>query len=343
VDRAGLGPERPPGDQAREHVRLGAGEGGRVAARAPRHGPRRQRGARLGLGGGVVRLTPLEALTYVIPEDFTMWGPQGEVGWKDRPFDVGVSFGGGYTIIGEDFAYQGSYFQWGFDTKFFVTPNFAIGVDIPIRTPTYVPLRYTNFGDGDGLCTQGGKSFGRSGIEYPASPTRFLGDEFNGRDLSGCDGTPPAATFITPSLTIAGVFDFGSARLGSHEIERPGAPALQFDQCANVDGIRFGKPLRREATEQQHRGLDLGGLPGLAAREIRRLQSAGIVLVLGLALLVGRLGAGRAGRLEIQREVCGQFFNDALEEDRLVHGVRAEGLGISPPWERNSIAGHRSR
>jgi hypothetical protein len=160
-------------------------------------------------GGGVVRLTPLEALKYVIPEDFTMWSPQGNVGWKDRPFDVGVSFGGGYTIIGEDFAYQGSYFQWGFDTKFYITPNFAIGVDIPIRTPTYVPLRYTNFGDGDGLCTNGGKAFGVSGLEYPASPTRFLGDEFNGRDLSGCDGTPPAATFITPSFTIAGVFDFG--------------------------------------------------------------------------------------------------------------------------------------
>jgi hypothetical protein len=160
-------------------------------------------------GGGNVRITPLEALTYVIPQDFRMWSPQGDVGWKDRPFDLGVSFGGGYTIVGEDYAYQGSYFQWGLDAKFFVTPSFAIGIDLPFRTPTYQPFRYTNFSEGDGLCTDGGDAKGRSGFVYPPSLNRNLGDEFNASDLSGCDGRPPAASFFAPTFTIAGVFDFG--------------------------------------------------------------------------------------------------------------------------------------
>jgi hypothetical protein len=160
-------------------------------------------------GGGVVRVTPLEVLSFVIPEDFLMWSPQGDVGWKDRPFDLGISVGGGYTIIGEDFAYQGSYFQWGVDAKFFVTPNFAVGIDLPFRTPQYEPFRYTNFSDGDGLCTDGGDAYGRSGFRYPPSQNRNLGDEFNATNLSDCDESPPAASFFAPSLTIAGVFDFG--------------------------------------------------------------------------------------------------------------------------------------
>jgi hypothetical protein len=160
-------------------------------------------------GGGVVRVTPLEVLTYLLPKDFQMWSPQGDVGWKDRPFDLGVSVGGGYTIIGEDFAYQGSYFQWGIDAKFFVTPNFAVGIDLPFRTPAYEPFRYTNFSDGDGLCTDGEDAFGRSGFRYPPSQNRNLGDEFSARDVGDCDGDAPAASFFAPSFTIAGVFDFG--------------------------------------------------------------------------------------------------------------------------------------
>ena len=163
-------------------------------------------------GGGNVRITPLEALTYVIPQDFKLWSPQGDVGWKDRPFDLGVTFGGGYTIVGEDYAYQGSYFQWGLDAKFFVTPNFAIGLDLPFRTPTYQPFRYTNFSEGDGLCTDGGNAYSRAGLTlglpWPVQPQR-PGDEFNASDLSPCTGDPPAASFFAPSFTIAGVFDFG--------------------------------------------------------------------------------------------------------------------------------------
>ena len=165
-----------------------------------------------GYAGGVFRVTPLEVMSFILPEDFEL--PQMSVTpagkWADRPFDLGISVGGGYTIIGEDYAYQGSYFQWGFDLKYFITPNFALGFDFPFRHALYQPFRYTNYGDGDGLCTDGGKAFGRSGREYPPSEARALGDEFNSSEIdAACNKPAPEALFFAPAFTITGVFDFG--------------------------------------------------------------------------------------------------------------------------------------
>lgn len=165
-----------------------------------------------GYAGGVFRITPLEVLSYLLPADFVL--PQLSVlpagKWADRPFDLGVSIGGGYTIIGEDYAYQGSYFQWGFDLKYFVTPNFALGLDFPFRHTQYQPFRYTDFGDGDGLCTDGAKAFGPSGFETPPAAGRNFNDEFRSADIeSRCTQSPPSALFFAPAFTIAGVFDFG--------------------------------------------------------------------------------------------------------------------------------------
>lgn len=163
-----------------------------------------------GYVGGVFRVTPLEILTYVLPEDVRLPSlvPAGEVNWKNRPFDLGVSVGGGYTIIGEDYAYQGAYFQWGFDFKYFITPNFALGIDLPFRHTMYDPFRYTNYEDGDGLCTDGGKAFDQLGFEIPVSPNR-LGFEYSAQDIGECKGRAPEALFFAPALTISGVFDFG--------------------------------------------------------------------------------------------------------------------------------------
>jgi hypothetical protein len=165
-----------------------------------------------GYAGGVFRVTPLEVLTYVLPEDFELptMSAVGPTKWKDRPFDLGFSIGGGYTIVGEDYAYQGSYFQWGFDLKYFVTPNFALGIDLPFRHATYEPFRYTDYGDGEGVCTDGAKGIGRSGFEHPVSPNRIFQDEFLAADIaSSCKGKAPSALFFAPAFTIAGVFDFG--------------------------------------------------------------------------------------------------------------------------------------
>ena len=150
-------------------------------------------------GGGYIgvvgRITPLEILTYVVPTDVeipTLHGPQN---WHNRNFDLGFSMGGGYTIIGEDVAYQGAYFQWGFDVKYFITPNFALGIDLPFRHTMYSPFRYTDYEDAVGFCTDGGNITG-------GLITAKQGE-------TDCTGRAPEALFFAPALTITGNFDFG--------------------------------------------------------------------------------------------------------------------------------------
>lgn len=165
--------------------------------------------------GGVFRVTPLEVLTYVLPDTVKLPSliPEGPVTWKDRPFDLGVSVGGGYTLVGEDYAYQGSYFQWGLDFKWFITPNFALGLDLPFRTMNYGPVRISNFNERRGYCTDGKSAY------VPVGGGRFpipdgAGDQ-PGASLSlsdagdVCDGNAPAASFFAPGISISGVIDFG--------------------------------------------------------------------------------------------------------------------------------------
>lgn len=167
-----------------------------------------------GYVGGVVRATPLELLTFLMPVDLELPSllPPGPVGWHDRPFDVGVYAGGGYHLVGEDYAYQGGYFHWGVDLKWFLTPSFAIGLDLPLRHALYEPFRYVDYNDGQGFCTDGADAYGQAGIPVPTSPARgtFRSLELNASDMnSECTKAPPSATLFSPSLTITGVFDFG--------------------------------------------------------------------------------------------------------------------------------------
>jgi hypothetical protein len=160
-------------------------------------------------------MTPLELISLFAPDDLEMpsFIPPGPVTWRQRPFDIGVYFGGGYHIVGEDYAYQGGYFHWGFDAKWYITPNFAVGIDLPFRNAIYEPFRYVDYADSTGFCTDGGDAFGLGGVPVIPLPNRevFFPVEVSSNDIeSECaDGRPPEAVLFAPSLTIAGVFDFG--------------------------------------------------------------------------------------------------------------------------------------
>lgn len=168
-----------------------------------------------GFVGGAVRVTPLEFLTFVIPEtvEIPSLVPAGPVTWRNRPFDLGFYMGGGYTIVGEDYAYQGGYFKWGFDLKFFITPQLAVGIDLPFRHTLLEPFRYTNYAESIGLCTDHEDAYGFLGgqrVDVAPSPTRARAVEISADQMDDlCDEPPPGALFFAPAFTIAGVFDFG--------------------------------------------------------------------------------------------------------------------------------------
>lgn len=167
-----------------------------------------------GYVGGVVRATPLELLTFVMPDTLELPSllPAGPVTWRDRPFDVGVYLGGGYHMVGEDYAYQGGYFHWGLDLKLYLTPNFAIGLDLPFRHMLYEPFRYVDYANSEGFCTDGGDAYGRGGVEVRPHHDRglFQNVELSAAQIaSACDRPAPSAVLFSPSFTISGVIDFG--------------------------------------------------------------------------------------------------------------------------------------
>jgi hypothetical protein len=172
---------------------------------------RKERGGS-GFAGGTFRVTPLEVLTYVVPDTVEIPTLQGPKTWRDRPFDLGLYVGGGYAIVGEDFAYEGSYVKWGADLKFYVTPNLALGIDFPIRNMLFKPFRYSHYMDGQGFCTDGAQAFGKGGVKVEVSDNRatFAPLELNESELDrNCSQRAPTATFYAPSFTLSGVFDFG--------------------------------------------------------------------------------------------------------------------------------------
>ena len=66
----------------------------------------------------------------------TASNPEG-VEWHDRPFELGVYWGMGYHMLGEEYAYEAEYTKLGFDLQYFVTDTFAIGLDFPFYYPTF--------------------------------------------------------------------------------------------------------------------------------------------------------------------------------------------------------------
>lgn len=162
--------------------------------------------------GGAVRLLPLEILSYVLPDTVPIPSlvPEGPVTWHDRPFDVGIVIGGGYTLVGENYAYQGPYFKWAIDLKVYITPNFAVGIELPFRHSFYENFRYTNYAEGRGLCTDGGDATGRSGTVITPAVLRDPNEEWTREEgSSNCNGASPSSWVMTPALTISGVIDFG--------------------------------------------------------------------------------------------------------------------------------------
>lgn len=176
-----------------------------------------------GVAGAALRWTPLEVLQ-------NLWTPL-----KNRPVDLGLSFGAGYTLVGEDFAYQGWFLQYGFDLQVFVFPFLAIGFELPIRQMMYQPFRYTNFsGNRAGLCTQGGTALADDGREVDRTAVRevsypdgsnvgaievdrntghivgnYILVEKSGSEAGSCKGVAPSAWQFAPMLTLTFLVDFG--------------------------------------------------------------------------------------------------------------------------------------
>ena len=73
--------------------------------------------------------------------------------------------------------------------------------------------------------------------------------------------------------------------------------------------------------ENVDRGLGFSGLTGLATRQVGRLQTAGVVLVLSLALLMGGFLMRGAGHLEVELHLFRKVREDFFDQLGFVHNA----------------------
>jgi hypothetical protein len=129
-----------------------------------------------GFGGGGVRL-------------YLLGGMEELLGKFDLPFELSIGSLFGYTIIGKDFAYTGSFV--GFDGTFewFIADFFSLAFRINLFTPYYDDFVFTDFDGERGRCLDSTGANTVAGI-------------IHSRGSMTCDGGSPDADFISPQLVV---------------------------------------------------------------------------------------------------------------------------------------------
>ena len=115
------------------------------------------------------------------------------------------------------------------------------------------------------------------------------------------------------------VSDFSPAGFWPDEVKGSFAIVVQFDQRADIDAFAVLEFAGIQLLESGDGRFEIGRLAGLSAREIGCFQPAGIILVLGFALFIGRLGMSRLGSAGINFEFTNEMSYDALDNSAFVH------------------------
>ena len=161
-----------------------------------------------GFAGGGIRILPLEFLQFLWPHVWpdmplipTATNPDG-VTWHDRPFELGLSWGFGYHVLGEEYAYEAEYTKFGIDLQYFITDTFAVGLDFPFYTPTFQAVRITDWEDNRVACVDG-KDF------VLANSNSYYTYDRDQIQEGTCTGVAPTGSFSAAYLTITMLADFG--------------------------------------------------------------------------------------------------------------------------------------
>ena len=110
-----------------------------------------------------------------------------------------------------------------------------------------------------------------------------------------------------------------ASRPGPDEVCRLFPVQRQFHEGPDINGFARPELARVQLFECGNGVLNFRRLFGLSTGQIGSFESAGVVFVLGLALLVRGFGARRLGRPEINLQFLRQPGNDLSDERAFVH------------------------
>lgn len=138
-----------------------------------------------GFIGGGVRLFPIKFLGLLGLND------------RDFPLDAGIGVMFGYSLVGKDFAYTGTFWDVDFHLDYKIASFLSIGAKIDAIFPTYSDFALTSYKNNRGRCLDDGGAQ----IIDAANPNPI------DRDSASCSGRGPKTTFVTPSIVFTFHFD----------------------------------------------------------------------------------------------------------------------------------------
>ena len=129
-----------------------------------------------GFGGGGLRLYLLSSLEYL-------------VGDLDLPLEVSIGTMFGYTVMGKDFAYTGSFAGFDGTIEYLVADFFGIAARANFFTPNYDNFVYTDFDRNRGRC-------------LATAGSHVTGEVIHEKGSMACTGGSPNASFFAPVLVL---------------------------------------------------------------------------------------------------------------------------------------------
>lgn len=116
---------------------------------------------------------------------------------KDFQETISLSFGAalGYTLVGKDFAYSGSFFGLDATAEYMLTDVISLGFRLTVMLPSYGDFAWSDYGGDLGRCLDPSGNQ----VDPDAAP--------QAKGSASCAGSGPNTTYISPQLSLTFHFD----------------------------------------------------------------------------------------------------------------------------------------
>lgn len=135
-----------------------------------------------GFIGGGLRLFPLGFMTLL------------DIDTSDFPIDVGLGGAFGYTVVGKDFAYTGTWFGLDLTVEYILSEVVSLGARLSYIKPSFADFVFTDYDEDLGRCLDASGS--QDGTQTPFK-----------KGSAACNGSGPTTSFISPQLVATFHFD----------------------------------------------------------------------------------------------------------------------------------------
>jgi hypothetical protein len=144
-----------------------------------------------GFVGGGLRAFPLQFISLVSGLDVT-----------DFPIDIGIGGLFGWSILGKDFAYTGTFFDFDLHVEYKLLDWLSAGVKVDFVFPTYSDFVYTSYKDSFGRCLDTGGNQLANGKPVSAANADVIS-----KTGAQCNGSGPSTSLISPQIVFTFHFD----------------------------------------------------------------------------------------------------------------------------------------